>query len=98
MTNSLQPHGLQPASLLYPWNSPGKKTGVRSHSLLQVSSQTKDQTWVFLIEGNSLPSQPPEKSMCLDRDKYTFTYTQEYALNTFINAYICVCVFSSSVP
>ena len=32
---SLQPHGLQPARLLCPWNSPGKDTGVGCHSLLQ---------------------------------------------------------------
>ena len=33
--DSLQPHGLQPSRLLCPWNSPGKNTGVGSHSLLQ---------------------------------------------------------------
>ena len=27
MSNSLQPHGLYPARLLCPWNSPGKNTG-----------------------------------------------------------------------
>jgi len=35
MADSLQPHGLQPASLLCPWDSPGKKTGVGFHFLLQ---------------------------------------------------------------
>ena len=35
VSNSLQPHGLKPARLLRPWNSPGKNTGVASHSLLQ---------------------------------------------------------------
>ena len=29
------PHGLQPIRFLCPWNSPGKNTGVGSHSLLQ---------------------------------------------------------------
>ena len=33
--NSLRSHGLQLARLLCPWNSPGKDTGVGSHSLLQ---------------------------------------------------------------
>ena len=33
--NSLRPHGLQPSRLLCPWDSPGKNTGVGSHSLLQ---------------------------------------------------------------
>ena len=32
---SLQPHGLQPARLLWQWNFPGKNTGVGCHSLLQ---------------------------------------------------------------
>ena len=32
---SLQPRGLQPARLLCPWDSPGKNTGVGSHSLLR---------------------------------------------------------------
>ena len=32
--NSLQPHGLKPAGLLCPWNSPGKNTGVSELPLL----------------------------------------------------------------
>ena len=32
---TLQTHGLQPARILYPWNSPGKNTGVGCHFLLQ---------------------------------------------------------------
>ena len=35
VSGSLRPHGLQPARLLCPWDSPGKNTGVGSHSLLQ---------------------------------------------------------------
>ena len=35
LSNSLQPHGLQPAKLLCLWDSPGKKTGVGCHALLQ---------------------------------------------------------------
>ena len=31
-----RPHGLQPARLLCPWDSPGKNTGVGCHFLLQV--------------------------------------------------------------
>ena len=44
MSDSLRPHGLQPARLLCPWDSPGKNTGVGSHSLLQ---------WIFLIQGSN---------------------------------------------
>ena len=36
VSDSLRPHGLQPARLLCPWDSPGKNTGVGSHSLLQI--------------------------------------------------------------
>ena len=53
---------LQPARLLYPWDPPGKNSGVGSHSLLQ---------GIFLIQGSnlgfpalqvdSLPSEPLEK-------------------------------------
>ena len=35
MSDSLQPHGLQPTRLLHPWDSPGKNTGVGCHFLLQ---------------------------------------------------------------
>ena len=38
MSDSLQTHGLQPARLLCPWNSPGKNTGVGCYSLLQGGS------------------------------------------------------------
>ena len=31
----MRPHRLYPARLLYPWDSPGKKTGVGCHFLLQ---------------------------------------------------------------
>ena len=34
MPNSLQPHGLQPTSLLCPWYFPDKDTGVGCHFLL----------------------------------------------------------------
>ena len=36
MSDSLQPHGLQPANLLHPWEFPGKSTGVGCHSLLRL--------------------------------------------------------------
>ena len=40
----LWPHGLYPARLLCPWDSPGKNTGVGSHSLLQ---------GIFLTQGSN---------------------------------------------
>ena len=35
MSNSLRPHGLSPAKLLCPWDSPGKNARVGCHTLLQ---------------------------------------------------------------
>ena len=35
MSDSQQPHGLQPTSLLHPWDFPGKSTGVGCHCLLR---------------------------------------------------------------
>ena len=35
VSDSLQPHGLQPSRLLHPWDFPGKSTGVGCHCLLQ---------------------------------------------------------------
>ena len=38
VSNSLQPHGLQPTRFLCSWDSPGKNTRVGSHSLLESKS------------------------------------------------------------
>ena len=35
LSNSMQPHGLYPSRLLYPWDFLGKNTGVGRHFLLQ---------------------------------------------------------------
>ena len=43
---TLQPHGLWPARLLCPWDSPGKNAGVNCHALLQGSSQPRHRTQV----------------------------------------------------
>ena len=45
MSNSLHPHGLQPARLLCPWDSPGRYTGVGCHALQRI----------FLTQGSNLP-------------------------------------------
>ena len=45
MSSSLWPHGLWPARLLCPWDSPGKNTGVGCHFLFQ---------GIFSTQGSSL--------------------------------------------
>ena len=47
-SDSLWPHGLQPARLLRPWDSPGKDAGVGCHFLVQ-GIFPGDQTWVSCI-------------------------------------------------
>ena len=39
MSNSSQPHGLQPTRLLCPWDFPGKSTGVGCHRFLWQEAQ-----------------------------------------------------------
>ena len=59
VSNSLQPHGLQPTRLLCPRDSPGKNTGVGYHSLLQE---------IFLTQGlilYRLSHQQSPKFLCL---------------------------------
>ena len=46
MSDSLWPHGLQPARLLCLWDSPGENTGVGCHALLQEIFPPSDQTHV----------------------------------------------------
>ena len=45
MSDSLRPHGQQPAMLVCPWDSPGKNPAVGCHSLLQ---------GIFLTQGLNL--------------------------------------------
>ena len=48
VSNSLRPHRLQPATLLCPWNSLDKNTGVGSHFLLQGIFPTQGSNLGFL--------------------------------------------------
>ena len=48
VSDSFQPHGLQPGRLLCPWNSVGKNTGVGCRSLLQGIFPTQGSNLGFL--------------------------------------------------
>ena len=62
VSNSLQPHGLQPARLLHPWDFPGKNTGVGCHFLLQRIFPTHGSNLgLLLCRQTLLPSEPPGK-------------------------------------
>ena len=49
VSDSLQPRGLLPTSLLCPWDFSGQNNGVGCHFLLRGSCSSRDQTWVSCI-------------------------------------------------
>ena len=63
--SSLRPHGLQPARLLCPWESPGKNTGVGCCALFQgiFPTQGSNSRLLCLLhwQAGSLPLAPPGK-------------------------------------
>ena len=61
MSDSLWLHGLGPARLLCTWNSPGKNTGVGSHSLLQGIFPTQRSNLDLLHCRWTLQSESPGK-------------------------------------
>ena len=61
--NSLQPHQLQPARLLYPWDSPGKDTEWVAISISRRSSNAGIEPRSPALQANSLPSEPPGKPL-----------------------------------
>ena len=65
VSDSLRPHGLHPAKLLCPWNSPGKHTGVGGHSLLQGIFPTQGSNPGLPHCRWTLPSEPPGKPRSL---------------------------------
>ena len=73
LSDSLRPQELQPARLPCPWGSPGKKTGVGRHALLQgISTQGLNPHLLCLLhwQAGSLPLVPPgePKSPAVEAD------------------------------
>ena len=50
VSDSLQPHGLQPTRLLCPWDFPGKNTGVGCHFLLQFSPEVHFKVSILYLQ------------------------------------------------
>ena len=62
VSNFLGHHGLQPAKLLCPWDSPGKNTGVGCHFLLQgIFPDAGIEPRSPTLQADSLPSEPQGK-------------------------------------
>ena len=59
VSDSLWPHGLWPTRLLCPWNSPGKNTGMGSHTLLQgIFPDLGIEPVSPALQADPLPSEP----------------------------------------
>ena len=67
MSDSLQPRGLQPTRVFYPWDSQAKNTGMGFHALLQGLFQTQglNPSLLHLLhwQMGSLPLAPPGKPL-----------------------------------
>ena len=100
VSNSLRPHGLQPARLLSSWDFPGKNTGLDCHFQLQDIFATQESNPQLLHwQADSLPLAPSRKpqkkfltySLSVKshpklREEYTFTKTlYEPEINEFLS-------------
>ena len=65
--HSLRPHGQSSPRFLCPWNSPGKHTGVGSHSLLQGIFWTQGLNPVSWLEDRFFLFEPEGKPNCLPK-------------------------------
>ena len=61
VSDSLQPHGLQPARLLCPWDFPARVLKWVGIPFSRGSSPPKDQTLSSAFQADSLLTEPPEK-------------------------------------
>ena len=74
VSESLQPHRLQPARLLCPWSSPGKNTGVGCPFLLQ---------GIFLTQGPGIEL-TSLRSPALAGEFFTISTTWEIPIHMYI--------------
>ena len=58
MSNSLQPHGLQPVRLLCPWDSSGKNTGKVPFPSPEDLPDPGIEPGCLVLQVDSLPSEP----------------------------------------
>ena len=79
VSDSLWSHGLEPTRLLCPGNSPGKNTGVGSHSLLQGISKARNELRSPALQADSLPSE----SLCCSMLNLGFVSPDHYLCQYF---------------
>ena len=60
ISNSVWPHRQQPTRLWYPWDSPGKNTGVGCHFLLQCAKvKSLSRVWLLATPWTAAYQAPP---------------------------------------
>ena len=60
MSDSVRPHRRQPTTLLCPWDSPGKNTGVGGHFLLQCMKGVRECLISWLQSPSVVILEPPK--------------------------------------
>ena len=100
VSNSSQPHELQPAKLLCPWDFPGKNTGVGCHFLLQGNFLTQGVNLHLLHQQEILfnteaPGKPQNAYSHSHTHTHTHTHTQVLCMhleNSPAHQSCCECV------
>ena len=98
MSDSLWPHGLQPARLLWPWNTLGKNTGVENHFLLQGIFPTQGSN-LGLIHGRQILYHLSHKKNI--HNIYIYIHTHTHMLYTYMYI-VCIlymyilCIFATT--
>ena len=96
MSDSLQPHGLQPTRLLHPWDFPGRSTGVGCHRLPNPNyasggSKTFHRWKITLVlEPGSLgPNASSDTHQLKEKNLYG---PQSYLIRAFSNSQLPHCI------
>ena len=83
VSDSLWPHGLQPARLLCPWDSPGKNTGVACHALFQIKRLVSHYSQKEIEHGELRDF---SSFLLGNPDTHMRTHTNSEEFNIFLNS------------
>ena len=99
----VRPHGLKPARLLCPWDSPGKYTGVGCHFLLQRIFPTQLINKVVIVPGGQwrdsvihihvsiLPATPLSSRLPHNAEQSSLWYSVGSCWLSILNTAVCTC-------
>ena len=91
---TLRPHGLKPARLICPWDSPGKNTGVGCHALLQGIFPTQESNprllpllhWLAGSLQLALPEKP-QNHLWYQLKKFWYLLPKSKVIITFLHSH-----------